>query len=105
MTAWRSATTIGGNLQVANVQSSLSIDVTVPGSGGLGVFQASAALDNRADFSSISKPVLRQVKARYPGVQVWMPLEEGFVNVRLADSIIVTVVQRTIALELTVHTP
>lgn len=44
-TAWRSVSTTGGDLRVTNVRSSLSIDMTVPGPGGLGVLPEPAVPD------------------------------------------------------------
>lgn len=102
-TPWRLVTTSGGELEVSKVQSILSVDFAAPGFGGLSVLPAFAVLDSGLDISSIPEPVLRQIETRSPGVQVRMPPEEDFRNVRLANSEIVTVTHKTVAPQLTVH--
>lgn len=53
VTTWRSETATTDYLQVAGGQSSLSVDVTGPGSGGLGILRTFVVPDSGADVSSI----------------------------------------------------
>lgn len=94
-----------GDLQVADMQSTLSVCVTVPRSGRLGGLSASAGLDSGADVSSIPESVLKQLDARLPGVNVRVPLEQGARTVRLINDHVVSATHRPVALQLTVHTP
>lgn len=105
VTAWQSVRTTGGDLQVANVHSRLSFDMTVPRSGGLGSLPALAMLDSEADVSSILEAAVIQLKACFSGGQLWVPLEQGSRTVRLAHDEVETLIQKTAALQLTVHTP
>lgn len=77
MTTYKSVTATGGDLQVASAQSALRVDVTVPGSGRLGVFPLLVTLDSAVGVSDIPEPILRQVEARLPGVQVQMLRKES----------------------------
>lgn len=91
--------------QIANVLSILSVDVTLPGSGGLGSLPALAMLGNGADISSIPDPALRQLEPCLPSVQIRMTLTDSVRTVRLANRQVVTVYHEIIAIQPTVHTP
>lgn len=63
-------------------------------------------LDSGAEVSSIPEPVLRQLKACLPDVQIPIQIEEGSRrNVIFADGHIVTLTDKLVALEHTVHIP
>lgn len=51
--AWKSVRATGGDLHVASAQSTIRVDVTVTGSGGLGILPALAVLGSGVDVSSI----------------------------------------------------
>lgn len=74
VTARRSVTATCNDLQVAGGKSSLSADVTVSGSGGLGKLLALGVLDSSSDVSRIPELVLTRLEARLPGAHVRISL-------------------------------
>lgn len=103
--AWESGSATEGNLQVANVLSTLGVDLVMPGSGRHGSLPVSCVLYSGSDVSRIWDSVLRQHEARLHGVQVRMPLEQGTRTVPLANAEVTTVTHNTVALQPTVRTP
>lgn len=105
MTVCGSVTDPGVDVKVASAQPIPNDDVDEPRAGVLGVFRASPALDSGTDVSNIPEPVLRQLEARLPDIQFWMPLEEHSRNMKLANGHIAAVTFDTVALQLTIDSP
>lgn len=78
-------------MQVASAQSTAKRDMSVLGSGELGVLSTMAVLDNEGDVSTIPEPLQRQLEICLYCVQIRMPLVEDSRSIELPGGHVVSV--------------